>query len=58
MCHTIEDKLGVRAQLIDDKDINGLTYKQIAELYNIPIGTVKSRIHRGRKIIKNMEDNE
>ena len=52
----IEEKLGNRAQLIDDKDINGLTYKQIAVKHNIPVGTVKSRIHRGRVIIRNMED--
>ncbi len=53
---TIEEKLGNRAVLIDDKDLNGLSYKQIALLHNIPIGTVKSRISRGRKIIKAMED--
>lgn len=52
----IDEKLGNKAELINDRDINGLKYKEIAELHNIPIGTVKSRIHRGRKIIKNMED--
>ncbi|WP_440233686.1 sigma factor-like helix-turn-helix DNA-binding protein [Escherichia coli] len=42
--------------MINDFDIECLTYKQIADKHNIPIGTVKSRIHRGRKIIKNMVD--
>ena len=53
---TIEEKLGIRAVLIEDKDISGLTYGQIAVKHNIPIGTVKSRISRGRKMIKAMEE--
>jgi RNA polymerase sigma-70 factor (ECF subfamily) len=33
-------------------DIEGLTYDEIAEFLNCPIGTVRSRLHRGRKILE------
>lgn len=32
-------------------DIEGLTYEEIAEFFNCPIGTVRSRLHRGRKML-------
>lgn len=34
------------------RDIEGLDYEQIAETLGIPIGTVKSRVHRGRLALK------
>lgn len=33
-------------------DIEGLTYEEIAEFLSCPIGTVRSRLHRGRKMLQ------
>ncbi len=33
-------------------DVVGLSYEEIAIAADIPIGTVRSRIHRGRKLLK------
>jgi len=35
-------------------DVVGLTYEEIAEVAGVPVGTVRSRIHRGRKQLKEM----
>jgi len=33
-------------------DIEGLTYEEISEFIDCPIGTVRSRLHRGRKMLR------
>lgn len=30
-------------------DLEGLTYEEISEMLDIPLGTVRSRLHRARK---------
>lgn len=35
-------------------DIEGLSYEEIADFLNCPIGTVRSRLHRGRKMLQTL----
>jgi RNA polymerase sigma-70 factor (ECF subfamily) len=33
-------------------DVEGMTYEEIAEATNVPVGTVRSRLARGRAILR------
>ncbi len=35
-------------------DVNGFSYAHIADMLEIPMGTVMSRLHRGRKMLREM----
>ena len=36
------------------KDVEGLDYAGIAQILEIPVGTVKSRVHRGRMVLRDL----
>ncbi len=40
------------------RDINELTYNEIAEIKNLPLGTVKNKIFRGREILRKLMEDE
>jgi RNA polymerase sigma-70 factor (ECF subfamily) len=41
-------------QVVVLSDIHGSTYEEIAETLAIPIGTVRSRLHRGRLELRSL----
>ena len=52
------DKLSPKfKQVIILRDIQGFSYEEIAEIVNIPLGTVKSRVNRARlKLQEDLKD--
>ena len=48
----------IKFDMLNDREA-GLSYQQLAEKYNVPLGTVKSRVNRARASMNNsMQENE
>ena len=45
--------LGSDAEVVM-KDLEGLKYEEIAEVIGVPIGTIRSRIHRARLELRDL----
>ena len=49
---SIESLNGLFRDILILSDVEGLTYKEIADIVDCPIGTVRSRLNRGRKQLR------
>ncbi|HOV99371.1 MAG TPA: sigma-70 family RNA polymerase sigma factor [Bacteroidota bacterium] len=60
--NTLSDEVTEALQALPDDfrtvvilcDLEGLSYEEISDFLNCPVGTVRSRLHRGRKILAEM----
>ncbi|MBI5307800.1 MAG: sigma-70 family RNA polymerase sigma factor [Planctomycetes bacterium] len=50
--HAIESLPLEYREVILLSDVEELSYKDISEIANVPVGTVKSRLNRGRKLLQ------
>lgn len=53
----LEELPDVYREAIELCDLDGLSYAEIAEIQSTTIGTVRSRIHRGRKFVRTLATN-
>jgi len=60
MAKTLDEPIQIALETLPEEfrlivvlaDIEGLSYEEVSEVAGCPIGTVRSRLHRGRAILK------
>lgn len=54
VAHCLQEIVAEFREVLVLRDIEGLSYEEIAELVGVPIGTLKSRLHRARAEFKRL----
>jgi RNA polymerase sigma-70 factor (ECF subfamily) len=52
VCHAVQSLPESQRIVVYYADVAGFRYKEIAEILQIPVGTVMSRLHRGRRELR------
>jgi RNA polymerase sigma-70 factor (ECF subfamily) len=50
--HALDQLSDAHRAVVVLKDLDGLRYEEIAEILHVPVGTVRSRLHRAREILR------
>lgn len=59
ICYELEHNLSyLYKDILIDREINNMKYKDLSKKYDLPINTVKSRIKKGRSLIRSAIINE
>lgn len=59
ICHELDHNLGsLYRDILIDREINNMMYKDLSKKYDLPINTIKSRIKIGRSLVRNAIINE
>lgn len=54
VCHAVQSLPEFQRIVLYYADVVGFRYKEIAEILQIPVGTVMSRLHRGRRELRGL----
>lgn len=54
VCDALQSLLQPQRLVVFLADVEGFKYREIAEMVDAPLGTVMSRLHRGRRAMRNL----